>query len=41
MGKIVLVVVVLIAAMLVVAAMRPDGFSVQRSATIKAPPEKI
>jgi hypothetical protein len=37
------VVVVLTAAtaMLVVAAMRPDGFSVQRSATIKAPPEKI
>ena len=30
-----------IAAILVYAAMRPDSFAVQRSTTIKAPPEKI
>ena len=36
-----LVVVVLVAAVLVVAAMRPDDFTVQRSATIRAAPEKI
>jgi Polyketide cyclase / dehydrase and lipid transport len=42
MWKIVpIVVVVLVAAVLVVAAMRPNDFSVQRSATINAPPEKI
>jgi carbon monoxide dehydrogenase subunit G len=38
---IVLVVVVLIAAVLVFAATKPDTFRVQRSANIKAPPEKI
>jgi uncharacterized protein YndB with AHSA1/START domain len=39
--KVVIVIAVLIAAVLVVAATRPDDFSVQRSASIKAPPEKI
>jgi uncharacterized protein YndB with AHSA1/START domain len=42
MWKTVLIVIaVLVAAVLVVAATRPDDFSVQRSASIKAPPEKI
>ena len=36
-----LVIVVLIAALLVFAATKPDTFRVQRSASIKAPPEKI
>src|SRR6266571_7665887 len=36
-----LVVGVLIAAVLIFAATRPDTFRVQRAATIKAPPEKI
>ncbi|MCB8820407.1 SRPBCC family protein [Microvirga rosea] len=36
-----LVIVVLLVAVLVVAATRPDTFQVQRSASIKAPPEKI
>lgn len=36
-----LVIVVAIAALLAYAATRPDGFRVQRSVTIKAPPEKI
>jgi uncharacterized protein YndB with AHSA1/START domain len=36
-----MVVAVLVAAVLVVAATRPDDFSVQRSVSIKAPPEKI
>jgi hypothetical protein len=35
------VVVVGIAVVLILAAMRPDQFRVQRSAAIKAPPEKI
>ena len=39
--KIVLVVLILIVAVLVYAATRPDSFSVQRSATINAPAEKI
>jgi uncharacterized protein YndB with AHSA1/START domain len=39
--KIALVIVVLIAAVLVYAATRPDSFSVQRSVTIQAPPEKV
>jgi uncharacterized protein YndB with AHSA1/START domain len=39
--KIAIVVVVLIAALLAYAATRPDTFRVERSATIKAPPEKI
>ncbi|MBC7956681.1 MAG: SRPBCC family protein [Cytophagales bacterium] len=39
--KVALVIVVLIAAVLVFAATRPDSYSVQRSATIKAPPEKV
>jgi carbon monoxide dehydrogenase subunit G len=38
---ILIVVVVLIAAVLVYAATMPDSFSVQRTASIKAPPEKI
>ena len=42
MWKIVLVVVAaLVVSVLVVAAVRPDDFSVQRSASIQAPPEKI
>jgi carbon monoxide dehydrogenase subunit G len=36
-----LVVVVLVAAVLIYAATKPDTFRVQRSASIKAPPEKI
>jgi hypothetical protein len=36
-----LAVVLLIGAVLIVAAMRPDTFRVQRSASIQAPPEKI
>jgi uncharacterized protein YndB with AHSA1/START domain len=39
--KIVIVVAVLIAALLVFAATRPDTFRVQRAASIKAPPEKV
>jgi hypothetical protein len=39
--KIALVIVVLIAAVLLYATTRPDSFSVQRTATIKAPPEKV
>jgi uncharacterized protein YndB with AHSA1/START domain len=35
------IVVVLIAALLIYAATRPDTFRVERTATIKAPPEKI
>jgi uncharacterized protein YndB with AHSA1/START domain len=42
MLKIILIaIVVVIAAVLIYAATKPDTFSVQRSATIKAPPEKI
>lgn len=36
-----IVVVVLIAALLIFAATKPDTFRVQRAASIKAPPEKI
>ena len=36
-----LVVIVALGAFLIYAASRPDSFRVQRSATIKAPPEKI
>ena len=39
--KIALVIVVLIAAVLVYAATRPDVLHIQRAASIKAPPEKI
>jgi len=39
--KIAVVVVVLIAGVLIFAATKPDTFRVQRSASIKAPPEKI
>src|SRR6185436_2103943 len=39
--KIAISVVVLIAALLAYAATRPDTFRVERSASIKAPPEKI
>jgi uncharacterized protein YndB with AHSA1/START domain len=39
--KIAIVVLVLAAALLGLAAIQPDGFRVQRSASIKAPPEKI
>jgi len=39
--KIVVVIVVAIAAILIYAATRPDSFEVQRSISIKAPPEKI
>ena len=38
---VIIVVVVLVAGVLVDAATRPDDFSVQRSVSIKAPPEKI
>ena len=36
-----IVVFVLIAAVLIVAATKPDTFRVQRAASIKAPPEKV
>lgn len=36
-----IVIVVLVAAVLLFAASRPDTFHVQRSASIKAPPEKV
>jgi uncharacterized protein YndB with AHSA1/START domain len=39
--KIALVIVVLVAALLAFAATKPDSFRVQRTASIKAPPEKI
>ena len=39
--KIALALVVLVAAVLLYATTRPDTFSVQRSALIKAPPEKV
>ena len=39
--KIAIIILVLIAAVLIYAATKPDTFQVQRSATIKAPPEKI
>lgn len=39
--KVALVVVVLLVVLFAYAATRPDSFHVQRSATIKAPPEKI
>ncbi len=38
---IVIIIVAAIAAVLIFAAMQPDSFRVQRSVTIKAPPEKI
>ena len=39
--KIVIVVAVLLAAVLIYAATRPDTFRIQRSASINAPPEKV
>jgi hypothetical protein len=39
--KIVLVIIVLVAVVLIWAATKPDTFRVERSTTIKAPPEKI
>ena len=36
-----IVVVLLIAALLIYAAIKPDSFRIERSTTIKAPPEKI
>jgi uncharacterized protein YndB with AHSA1/START domain len=36
-----LIAIVLIVALLIYAATRPDTFRIQRSATIKAPPEKV
>jgi len=42
MIKILLIAVVLaVGALLVYAATRPDSFRIERSATIKAPPEKV
>lgn len=38
---IVLIIVAIIAGVLILAATKPDTFSVQRAATIKAPPEKV
>jgi hypothetical protein len=38
---VVIVLVVLIAAVLIIAALTPDTFRIQRTATIKAPPEKL
>ena len=38
---ILIIVVVLIAAVLMYAAMKPDAFRIQRSATIAAPPDKV
>jgi Polyketide cyclase / dehydrase and lipid transport len=39
--RIIIVAVLLIAAVLVFAAMKPNTFHLQRAITIKAPPEKI
>jgi uncharacterized protein YndB with AHSA1/START domain len=39
--KLALVIVILVAAVLLYATTRPDSFSVQRSATIKASPDKV
>src|SRR5690348_392513 len=39
--KILLVIAILIAGVLLYATTKPDSFSVKRSITIKAPPEKI
>lgn len=39
--KILLGIVVIVAALLLYAAMRPDSFSVERSITVKAPPDKL
>jgi hypothetical protein len=39
--SIVIVIAVIVAAVLIFAATRPDDFRIQRSATIKAPPDKI
>ncbi|CAN5173891.1 SRPBCC family protein [soil metagenome] len=39
--KIALVIIVLVAAVLAYAATQPDSFRVERSATIKAPPDRI
>jgi uncharacterized protein YndB with AHSA1/START domain len=39
--KIAIVVVVLLAALLIFASMKPDTFRVQRATSIKAPPDKI
>ncbi len=36
-----IVLVILVAAVLVIASMTPDTFRIQRSATIKTPPEKV
>jgi uncharacterized protein YndB with AHSA1/START domain len=41
MKFIMIVVAVIVAAVLILAAMRPDTFKVQREATIQAPPEKV
>ena len=41
LGIVAAVVVVLIAGILVYAATKPDSFRVERSASIKAPPDKI
>ena len=41
LNTIIIVIVVLLAGVLGYAATRPDSFSIQRSITIKAPPEKI
>ncbi|MGO4376865.1 SRPBCC family protein [Pseudoduganella sp. RAF53_2] len=41
MKKVLIAIVVIVAAVLGLALTQPDSFTVQRSATIKAPPEKI
>ena len=41
LGIVAAVVVVLVAGILVYAATKPDSFRVQRTASIKAPPDKI
>ena len=41
LSKILIVVVIVLAAVLIFAATRPDTFRVQRATSIKAPPEKI
>jgi uncharacterized protein YndB with AHSA1/START domain len=41
MSTIIAVVVLLVAAFLVIAARRPDAFRIERTASIKAPPQKI
>jgi uncharacterized protein YndB with AHSA1/START domain len=41
LGTILLIIIALLALVLIIAAMKPDTFRVERSITIQAPPEKV